>query len=129
MSREVLIQGQRRIFRSVHAGLIYDRSDFEKVALSILEKQFREINVELISAEHVPELQDDFGILGFLDSKAVSKSRFYVEDFSCLKIGFFPDIGGLDELRKSLTHLGAGIICHNAKTPAEALSSTVFHFY
>jgi hypothetical protein len=129
MSHEVLIQGQRRIFRSVHAGLIYDKPDLEKTALSFLENQFREINVELISSDHVPELQDDFGILGFLGSKAVSKSHFYVEAFTCLKIGFYPDNGGLDSLRRSLKHLGASIICHDAKTPSEALSATVFHFY
>lgn len=127
MSLEVL--SQRRIFRSVHAGLIYDKPDLEKTELLSAEKQFREINVELISTDRVPELQDDFGILGFLGNKALLKSRFYVEPFTCLKIGFYPDVGGLNSLRKALEHLGASIICHDAKTPGEALSTTVFHFY
>lgn len=129
MSLDVLIQGQRRIFRSVHAGLIYDKSALERVVLARSEKQFREINVELISSERVSLLQNDFGILGFLGSEAAIQSSSFIENFDCLKIGFYPDNGDLDSLRRSLKDLSAGIICRGVTSPTDALSTTVFHFY
>ncbi|MDA4112052.1 MAG: hypothetical protein OK439_05895 [Thaumarchaeota archaeon] len=129
MSQNVLISGQPRIFRSVNAGIIYDKSELDKLTLKYIERRFEEINVKLIPSEKVLELQDDFGILGLLGSRAVTRSRQHLEAISCLKIGFYPDSGTMQSLAKSLRHLSASVVCHGSKTMSEALANTVFHFY
>ncbi|MDA4131409.1 MAG: hypothetical protein OK457_11615 [Thaumarchaeota archaeon] len=129
MQPEVLIQGQRKIFRSVHAGLIYDKTDLEKNALQLAERKFGEINVELISSDRLFELRDDFGILGVLGNRGATRASDRLDSLNCLKIGFYSGNGSLDAVRRSLKHLSASIICHRSKSLSEALASTVFHFY
>lgn len=129
MSVNAVIEGQRRIFRSVHAGLVFDKSELEKGVLTRSERQFAEINVELISSERISLFQNDFGILGFLGSRAVARSSPFLEMFDCLKMGFYPDSGGLDSVKRSPEELRAGIICRGITSAQEALATAVFHFY
>jgi len=129
LSLDVLTQLSPRIFRSVRAGIIYDRTDFNKSELDSIEKSYRRINVELIPSEKLENLEDDFGILGILGQRPLRSSGESIENFSCLKVGFHPDGGTLEPLRRSLRQVNAAIICLGSKTLLQSLSSTVYHFY
>ncbi|HXQ92864.1 MAG TPA: hypothetical protein VN739_07635 [Nitrososphaerales archaeon] len=118
-----------RIFRSVRAGVIYDKTEFEKSELDSIERLYRQINVELIPGEKLGGLEDEFGILGMLGQRALRGSRESIENFNCLKVGFYPEGGSLEPLRKSLKLVNAAIICLGSKSPIQSLSSTVYHFY
>jgi hypothetical protein len=118
-----------RIFRSVRAGIVYDKTEFERSEFDSIERLYRRINVELVPSEKLQSLEEEFGILGLLGQRALKGSREYIGNFNCLKVGFFPEGGSLEPLRKSLKYVNAAIICLGSKSLIQSLSSTVYHFY
>jgi hypothetical protein len=129
LSLEELTQVPSRIFRSVRAGVIYDKTEFEKVELARIEKMYREINVDLISIEKLGNIENNFGILGILGEMALRGAIEIIGNFDCLKIGFYPEVGSLQPLRKSLKYVSAAIICLGAKSSIQSLPNAVYHFY
>jgi len=120
-----------KIFRSIRAGIIYDSSDLGQESLQSVRKLYGKINVELIQSNRLWEVQgySDFGIIGVLGEKALDKSKGYLEDFPCLKIGFHTDNGSLTVIRSSLKLLDAFIVCYGSRTVDKALGGIIFHFY
>ncbi len=121
---------ERKIFRSVRAGIVYDPSAIKRTELSSIEKLYSPINVELISFEKLATLtSEDFDILGILGQSALDGSKTFLPNFDCLKIGFssMETHSGLS--RGSLRYLTAAIACLGTRSLNESLRNTVYHFY
>jgi hypothetical protein len=110
--------------------VVYRREELNAQSMQSVSQAFKDINVGLIASEKLSlDSREDFGILGLLGDRALDGSLKYLEEFDCLKIGFFPEGSRLESIRRSLKHLNACIICHGARNPREALTKTVFYFY
>lgn len=120
----------RRIFRSVRAGIIYDRSTINKSDLSSIEKLYNPINVQAISTDRLASLLDvDFDIIGLLGQSALEGSKNFLPDFNCLKIGFYSAGTHSNVPKSSLNYLTAAITCLGTRSLNESVKTTVYHFY
>lgn len=114
----------------MRAALVYDPSAIRGNDLSSAEGIYRPINVELISSEKLPSRPaDDFDVIGILGRSVHDNLELLLEDFSCLKIGFYPDEFRGVYPKDCLKHLTAAVVCLGSTTLIESLRKTVFHFY
>jgi len=121
-----------KIFRSIRAGLIYNKREFDDHSLSLVKKQFESINVEFIQSDRIfaIERSQEFGILGVLGLVALDECKGHLDKFPCLKFGFYDNGSELDSIRKSLKLLSACVIClGSGNTTTRALTEAAFHFY
>ena len=101
---------ERRIFRSVRAAIVYDRSEIYGSELSSVENLYRPINVELLSVEDLAKVSaDDFDVLGVIGQRALEGSSLFLEAFTCLKIGFY---SAAERPEHSLGSMGFLKACH-----------------
>jgi hypothetical protein len=121
---------ERRIFRSVRAAIVYDRSEIFGSELSSVENLYRPINVELLPVEVLAHASaDDFDVLGILGQKALKGSGLFLEAFTCLKIGFYSAGERPEHSMGSMGVLKAAISCLGSKTLLDSLRTAMFHFY
>ncbi len=121
---------ERRIFRSVRAAIVYDRSEIYGSELSSVENLYRPINVELLSVEDLAKVSaDDFDVLGVIGQHALEGSSLFLEAFTCLKIGFYSAAERPEHSLGSMGFLKAAISCLGSKTLLDSLRTTMFHFY
>ena len=120
----------RRIFRSVRAGIIYDRSSINKTELPLIEGLYSPINVQLIPVEKFSSLIEvDFDILGVLGQSALEKSKDLLVDFNCLRIGFYSADTVSSVPKSSLNYLTAVITCLGSRSLSDSVRNTIYHFY
>ncbi|HYB05080.1 MAG TPA: hypothetical protein VED17_11505, partial [Nitrososphaerales archaeon] len=117
----VIHPSEHRIFRSVRAAIVYDRSEIWGSDLSSIESLYGPINVELLPVEVLARaFGDDFDVLGVLGQKALEKCSSHLEDFTCLKIGFYSAGELPGHSMGSMRYLKASISCLGAKTLLES---------
>lgn len=123
----------QRIFRSVRAAIVYERSVVKSAEKFSLESLYSPINVRLISSEELPSiLGDEFDVIGVLGQSTLESVKTYLEDFPCLKIGFYPQdwlVSSFDHRRASLRYITAAVACLGSSSLFDLLRTTVFHFY
>jgi len=123
----------QRIFRSVRAAIVYERSVIKSSERFSLESLYSPINVQLISSEKLPSvIDDDYDVIGVLGQPSFETSKTYLEDFGCLKIGFYPQdlfMSSFELRRASLRYLTATVTCPGSSSLVDLLKTTVFHFY
>lgn len=120
----------RRIFRSVRAGIIYDQSVIDKNDLSSIEELYAPINVQVISADKLVTLLDvEFDIIGVLGQSTLDASKSFLPNFDCLKIGFYSMDTRSNVPRSSLSYLTAAITCIGTRSLGDSARKTVYHFY
>ena len=120
---------ERRIFRSVRAAIIYDRSTIKTAEIPRFEHLYNPINVELIPTEKFASSKRELDIIGILGQSALDLSNAFLSDFNCLKIGFYSIETEMSERNRSPKLLTAAITCLGSKSLADSLRTTVYHFY
>jgi hypothetical protein len=122
---------ERRIFRSIRAAIVYERSTLNPAELFSAENLYSRINVQLISCEKLATLLgDDYDVVGILGQPALDASKPYLQDFGCLKIGFYLGNEFTSEApRSSLRYLTAAVACLGSDSLTGLLKTTSFHFY
>lgn len=119
-----------KIFRSVRACIVYDSESVKSSDMGSLEKIYTPINVRLLSAKKLDlELGSgsDYDVIGVLGQSALNASKSSLNDFTCLKVGFYPE--GSQPARGSLGYLTASVACLGSRSLSELLRTTVYHFY
>jgi hypothetical protein len=110
--------------------MIYDRTSISSHDLSAFENLYAPINVELIPSELIGSLRgENFDIIGLLGQSALDESRIFLEDFTCLKIGFYPANFQEHSPRSALRYLTAAITCLGSRSIKESLKTTIYHFF
>ena len=128
MESEFAALQERKIFRAVRAGIVYDRSILKSREITATENLYNPINVKLIPSDMLgPLLGDNFDILGILGQPALDGSRLLLPEFTCLKIGFYSKAEVFP--RGAMRYLTAVVSCLGPSSLIELLKSTVFHFY
>jgi hypothetical protein len=121
---------ERKIFRAVRAGIVYDRSVLKPQEIISAENLYSPINVQLIPSDMLTPLlgsANDFDILGILGQPALDSSKNLLSEFNCLKIGFYSKREIFP--RGALRYLTAAVSCLGPNSLVELLNTTVFHFY
>ena len=121
---------ERKIFRSVRAVIVYDPSAIHGNDLSVINKLYRPINVELLSYKDLGKAsEDDYDVLGILGETALKGSSPILRNFNCLKLGFYSERESPEQSTSSMKYLKAAISCLGSKTLLDSLRTTMFHFY